>query len=230
MPKDLKIIQQLEQLTLQAIMAEADDLMTLGSILEKLGSLEKIEIPNEFWQVKVLGEALKKLVEKIVLREISDSEKGLTLLRDGIRMMQGACTHQTGVLPDPVEKAFWNEIEDLAGIKASLPEKQTQSPGLRAETISEITQDMEFYKDFVSEGLEHLNTIELKIINLEQSPEDKECLNAIFRPFHTIKGVSGFLNLKQINQFAHAMESLLDDARNENLRHAAGSSIPRLAI
>jgi two-component system, chemotaxis family, sensor kinase CheA len=215
MPKDPKITQQLEQLALQAIMAEADDLMTLGSILEKLGGLEKIEIPKELGQVKVLGEALKKLVEKIVLREISDSEKGLTLLRDGIRIMQGACTHRIGALPDPVEKAFWNEIEALAGIKASLPEKQTQSSNFRAEAISEITQDVEFYKDFVSEGLEHLNTIELKIINLEQSPEDKECLNAIFRPFHTIKGVSGFLNLKQINQFAHAMESLLDDARNQ---------------
>ena len=78
--------------------------------------------------------------------------------------------------------------------------------------------DIQLCNDFISEGLEHLDSIELNIINLEQSPEDRECINAIFRPFHTIKGVSGFLNLKEINKFSHAMESLLDDARNGRLR------------
>jgi chemotaxis protein histidine kinase CheA len=65
--------------------------------------------------------------------------------------------------------------------------------------------------------MEHLETIEINLINLEQAPEDKECINAIFRPFHTIKGVSGFLNLQEIHKFSHAVESLLDDARNDNV-------------
>jgi len=56
-----------------------------------------------------------------------------------------------------------------------------------------------------------------------QSPGDRECINAIFRPFHTIKGVSGFLNLKEINKFSHAMESLLDDARNGRLHIHRGT-------
>jgi two-component system chemotaxis sensor kinase CheA len=70
--------------------------------------------------------------------------------------------------------------------------------------------------------MEHLESIELNIINLEQSPDDKECINAIFRPFHTIKGVSGFLNLQEVHKFSHAVESLLDNARNNKLRIRQG--------
>jgi two-component system chemotaxis sensor kinase CheA len=39
----------------------------------------------------------------------------------------------------------------------------------------------------------------------------------VFRPFHTIKGVSGFLNLGDINHLAHALENLLDQARGGRL-------------
>ncbi|MBW2037085.1 MAG: Hpt domain-containing protein, partial [Deltaproteobacteria bacterium] len=42
-------------------------------------------------------------------------------------------------------------------------------------------------------------------------------MDAIFRPFHTIKGVSGFLNLADINRLAHEVETLLDDARDRKL-------------
>jgi two-component system chemotaxis sensor kinase CheA len=73
------------------------------------------------------------------------------------------------------------------------------------------------FNDFVSEATEHLESIELNLINLEQAPDDKECINAIFRPFHTIKGVSGFLNLQKIHKFSHTVESLLDDARNDKV-------------
>ena len=41
-----------------------------------------------------------------------------------------------------------------------------------------------------------------------------DIINDIFRPFHTIKGVSGFLSLTKINKLAHATENLLDSARS----------------
>jgi len=51
-------------------------------------------------------------------------------------------------------------------------------------------------------------------VELEQNPTDGEIINNIFRPFHTIKGVAGFLNLAKINRLAHTTENLLDSARN----------------
>jgi two-component system chemotaxis sensor kinase CheA len=69
----------------------------------------------------------------------------------------------------------------------------------------------------VVEALEHLQSIEVNVLVLEDTPEDQEALNAVFRPFHTIKGVSGFLNLLDINHLAHALENLLEQARSGHL-------------
>lgn len=75
-------------------------------------------------------------------------------------------------------------------------------------------EDAELLFSFVAEALEHLESIEINALLLEDDPENLETLNAVFRPFHTIKGVSGFLNLGDINKLAHHLENLLDQARS----------------
>jgi two-component system, chemotaxis family, sensor kinase CheA len=69
-------------------------------------------------------------------------------------------------------------------------------------------------RDFISEGLEYIEEIEVNILNLENEPENKDYINTIFRPFHSIKGVASFLNLEKIRSLAHNLENLLDKARN----------------
>jgi len=78
-------------------------------------------------------------------------------------------------------------------------------------------QDESLLRDFIVEGLEYINEIEVNILNLEQNPEDKDCVNAVFRPFHSIKGVAGFLNLDDIRELAHRLEDLLDKIRKDEL-------------
>ena len=53
------------------------------------------------------------------------------------------------------------------------------------------------------ESQDNLSAVEVCLIELEQNPDDTESINAIFRAFHTIKGVSGFLNLMRINKVSH---------------------------
>ena len=218
MSERTKISELIDELAMQTIMVEPGDLLTLGSILEKLESVEKVEVEEDLKSVSHLGSALKKLVEKIILEEISDPANGLTVLREGVRIMQRKISLPASSDPETDEVAFWERIQSLVELKLSPPPSQEKAPAPSPEIPSESSQDVELCKEFISEALEHLGTIELNIISLEQAPEDKECINAIFRPFHTIKGVSGFLNLKQINKFAHAMESLLDDARNQKFQ------------
>ncbi len=74
-------------------------------------------------------------------------------------------------------------------------------------------EDIDIYHDFVTESLEHLENIESKILKLEQDPHNEEILNEIFRPLHTIKGISAYLNLEIINKLAHQSESYLDKLR-----------------
>ncbi len=79
-------------------------------------------------------------------------------------------------------------------------------------------QDAELLRDFLEEAKEHLSSIELNLLSLEEDPENLEAINAIFRPFHSIKGVAGFLNLKTIHTLSHEVENLLDEARSAKLQ------------
>ena len=78
-------------------------------------------------------------------------------------------------------------------------------------------QDPELLRDFIEEAKEHLSSIELNMLGLETNPQDIEAINAVFRPFHSIKGVAGFLNLMEIHHLSHEVENLLDSARSGKL-------------
>ena len=69
--------------------------------------------------------------------------------------------------------------------------------------------------EFLSESREHLAQVEKDFMALEKggSATDPEVLNRIFRAMHTVKGSSGFFNLKSIGGLAHVMETVLDRMR-----------------
>jgi len=82
---------------------------------------------------------------------------------------------------------------------------------------SSLAQDPELIGDFILESREHLASIENQVLVLEQNPVDMEAIHSVFRGFHTIKGLAGFLELAAIQEVAHDVESLLDLARNSKL-------------
>ncbi len=69
-------------------------------------------------------------------------------------------------------------------------------------------------KDFLIETYDNLEKLDQDFIVLEQHPDDKERLSSIFRTIHTIKGVSGFLDLTKLMALAHAGENLLSKLRD----------------
>jgi len=67
---------------------------------------------------------------------------------------------------------------------------------------------------FISEGEELLQEMEEALLELEESGDDAEVLNKIFRAAHTIKGSAGLFGLDHIIHFTHVVENILDDMRN----------------
>jgi len=59
-------------------------------------------------------------------------------------------------------------------------------------------EDVELLQDFLMEAGELLEDVDSKLVELEQSPEDRELLATVFRGFHTIKGGAGFLDAKAL--------------------------------
>jgi two-component system chemotaxis sensor kinase CheA len=89
-------------------------------------------------------------------------------------------------------------------------------------TISE--EDAPLVLDFITEAGEHIENAESALLELENHPDDGELVNKIFRGFHTIKGMAGFLNLSDIQSLAHSAENLLDLARKNQLVMAGVNS------
>ncbi|HME06525.1 MAG TPA: chemotaxis protein CheA [Bryobacteraceae bacterium] len=94
---------------------------------------------------------------------------------------------------------------------------EAEANDFSAAELDDIGNDPELLGDFVVEAREHLGNIEMRLLSLDQDPGNAEALNAIFRGFHTIKGLAGFLNLSAVAEVAHEIETLLDLAREGEL-------------
>ena len=68
--------------------------------------------------------------------------------------------------------------------------------------------DDDILQDFLVEAGEILEQLNEQLVDLEQSPDDMDLLNAVFRGFHTIKGGAGFLNLENLVTVSHRAEDV----------------------
>ncbi len=91
------------------------------------------------------------------------------------------------------------------------------NPKSTATVDNPLANDPELMNDFILESREHLTSIELQLLILDQDAANAEAIHAIFRGFHTIKGMAGFLDLDAVRDVAHEVETVLDLARNGRL-------------
>ena len=71
-------------------------------------------------------------------------------------------------------------------------------------------------KDFIAEAGELIEEAERLLLEIQEthaSGVNPDTINALFRTIHTVKGISGLFGFKDIADFSHAFESLLDDIR-----------------
>lgn len=78
--------------------------------------------------------------------------------------------------------------------------------------------DPEFLNDFLVETKEHIENIEMNVLALETDPSNMELIHGLFREFHTIKGLAGFVNQNVIREIAHQTETKMDDCRKEKVK------------
>jgi two-component system chemotaxis sensor kinase CheA len=121
----------------------------------------------------------------------------------------------------------------LAALNTSLehPENLDAESNAEAEFVEEEAEeprplegDPGLLSEFIMEAREHLDAADVHLLTIETDPSNEEALNAVFRGFHTIKGVAGFLALDDILALAHEAENLLDKARKHEIQ-LTGSAI-----
>ncbi|GIP43758.1 chemotaxis protein CheA [Paenibacillus sp. J45TS6] len=71
---------------------------------------------------------------------------------------------------------------------------------------------------FIDESNDHLQSLNEKMLELEQSPEDLSIVQVIFRSAHTLKGMAATMGFEDLASLTHKMENVLDLVRNEKLQ------------
>ncbi len=211
----------LEIVALEVVMLDVDDIPALAAVLKCLEEMEADIPANDQPDFSKLLKAIKGYIEQLILRETTDVsplEEGVDSLQTLYRYIDNQQEFQ-GDLSDVLLKLGFQETGSEDQEKdpeiepeADVDEAQQETEQSADKDLSE--EDLEILSGFIMESTENLETVEVSLIELEENPDDLDSINAIFRSFHTIKGISGFLNLTRINLLAHHAENLLDKARS----------------
>lgn len=170
-------------------------------------------------QIESLTRAGADQIEKLLQEDCQAAEQALADLSGFITGLQ---TLTETLLTDPGDTAPAPQAP--AATVQEAPAEPANAEKQSPQQILIPPDDLPLVQDFIAESREHIESAETALLNLENQPDNEETLNQIFRGFHTIKGMAGFLNLTPINRLAHVSENLLDQARKRKLVLTGASS------
>ena len=160
---------------------------------------EDVEITQQVESSEPIAE-LEEL-EELIVADLEQTEEVETTVE----------SPQVSESSQAVEKTETSVSSPAAATSSDIDMSKYETPEFDSLVIAET--DVPLVIDFVNESSEHLVNAETDMLVVEENPEDQEAINSIFRAFHTIKGVAGFLDLKHIGSLAHVSETLLDMGR-----------------
>ncbi|QDV04518.1 Chemotaxis protein CheA [Planctomycetes bacterium Poly30] len=122
--------------------------------------------------------------------------------------------------PAPASQQKPASVEEAAPTPSEskeLPPEEAPEENGTLVTFSDDLLGDETVPEFVTEARQHLEDSEAALFELEEDAKSSDGIDRIFRAFHTIKGVAGFLGIKPITDLAHVIETLLDRFRSSDL-------------
>jgi len=195
-----------QELAACLVLADPGDLSTFQPVFRALEGLEQHPLASKQAHLPPLLKELREKIESCIMGSSSLQEL-MPELEVAIQRISG----EGG--PEKIQ----NPSPDSPSCSQEPPEKPSELVEEAAAQNEESISDPELLREFLAEARENLDSIEVEILALEENPSDVEVIHRIFRPFHTIKGVSGFLNLKQVHTLSHSVEDVLDRARNNTM-------------
>jgi two-component system chemotaxis sensor kinase CheA len=221
-----EILATLNAVSEAIVFADASDLQTYATIHTHLEQTADWARAQGLDRASRHVEQAAHWVEQIILGELSDPDAALRAVGATVEAVQGIA--RDGRSESDV--AFPEEFQTVAAAEGSAPEatsaavdQATDTHAARPAKSRALEGDPDLLAEFITEAREHLDNADVHLLIVESNPKDPDALNAVFRAFHTIKGVAGFLALDDVQALAHQAENLLDKARKEELDLAGGN-------
>lgn len=145
------------------------------------------------------------IVMSLINEEISDGDAALQWVRTVVNELSTSLSERrTHLYKAPTAPEF----------------KTTEKEEKPSEQVS-VDRDgetLEIIADFLQESEDGLNSADQILMRLEGGADDPDGINALFRVFHSIKGLSSFLEIKDVTNLGHTTETLLDLARDNKIK------------
>ncbi len=225
--RQVGVLEEIESAALEIEQGKND--AALGVLSRHLHTLKGEAALLGLNDIEHLCHVTEDLLERESPSEVSDR---LLALKDWLMSAFDAYAGK-GIGPDPpatMEKILQEglstgdytspdalEVPTTAPSVSEAPAKDTADHASNILSSGPLTGDPELIADFVVEAMEHLDTSDIQLLTLETDPHNLDAINTIFRAFHTIKGVCGFIALEDMMALAHESENLLDLARKDSL-------------
>ena len=197
-----KVKINIEELAGAIVAAEADDAESVAIVRRLLDEAEQaaktqdlIEpVAEALGDVLTLGHALAGQPSAVELQRVAEAVEKLQKQIDRCHTARSASC-----------KLRNTNLKEV-GIAPSQPQSFAAAKQRDADTIALIGE-------FLSESEEGLSRADQILMTIEDTEASADSINGLFRVFHTIKGVAGFLELFDIQSLAHTTESLLNGCR-----------------
>ncbi len=210
------------------VLLEADDpeaLSHLKGLLDAILSAGGCSHRSE----EKLCEAVRK-VEAMLSSSVSDPDHTVKeigeLLEEAIHGMDddgedGFSEKSEADIENRDDGDLKEEIAEVSATSDLGRAEESREEVFHSESLPEDA-DLDLISEFVAESGDLISDAEEALLTLETDPEDVEAVGTVFRAFHTVKGVSAFLELTAISEMAHHAESLLSRVRDKEIRYAGG--------
>lgn len=190
-----------------------EDLELLNSIFRAVHTIKGNASFLGFAKLTRFTHQLENVLDKLRSGDMAVTPEIMDLVLEGIDVMKNLIEN----LRNESAVEISETIRRLTSVlQASAPPAAPPAP---SEPVAEsLDDDMEeIIEDFVIESSEFLEQLDRDLITLEQTPQDLELLNSIFRPVHTIKGNASFLGFAKLTRFTHQFENVLDKLRSGDM-------------
>ena len=237
------IVEKLDKLALTATTIDdsLEDIKDVVDISQAVDAIKDQLAGEGRSDLSVIFSGLSSLYEKIMLNDVPDgsgptaielTNEAITLVRDTLDGMVTAevTGERRGSLLAALKEKF-EVVTDAAPDISTEPadagqpaEKGEAEAGADDQVVHRSIiklideNDVEIFEGFLDEATDQVNHIEEYIMALEENPDDMDIINAAFRVFHSLKGVSGFLEMNEIHFLCHEAENLLDLVRKSQLK------------
>jgi len=195
-----------ETLAAAIVAAEPDDRASLAGLAKPVSDIETLA--QEAGLPEAVAESAQDLV--CVARDLLERPERAGLARAGEAIES---------LQKEIRRCHKKRGKDVCALEVPAPQPMAHAPERPAPTValpSAKTRDPDtiaLIGEFLSESDESLARADQILMTLEREGATAESINGLFRVFHTIKGVAGFLELFEIQSLAHTTESLLNGCR-----------------